>query len=76
MADPDTDRTRAESHDAMRPSSKRATIVPGALLESTLLDVLAEHDTPLSAYALAAASRARGRTVPMPSIYRHSTAWY
>ena len=48
----------------------RATVVPGAMLERTLLDVLAGVEVPLGAYLLSAEARARGRTVPMPSIYR------
>ena len=70
MAEPDADRTSALSCKAARSSRKRAAIVPGALLERILLDILANDDVPLSAYALAAGLRAHGRAVPMPSIYR------
>ncbi|USI72533.1 Fur family transcriptional regulator [Sphingomonas morindae] len=70
MVDPDAERMGTQPPEAVRPSRKRAAVVPGPLLERTLFDILADDDVPLSAYSLAAGLRVRSLSVPMPSIYR------
>ena len=70
MMDPAADHIGTQPLLPGRHGRTRATVVPGAVLERTLLDVLAGSEVPLGAYSLAAGARTRGRTVPMPSVYR------